>query len=107
MRGDSLGDRLKSNYENRTRYSLPRRTYTVIRVDGKAFHSYTRGCVRPYDEALMSAMDAATMGLCESMQGVCLGYVQSDEISLLLADFADAKTEAWFDGCVQKIASIS
>lgn len=107
MRGDSLGDRMKANYENRTRYSLPRRTCTLIRVDGKAFHSYTRGCARPYDVDLMSAMDAAMQGLCESMQGVCLGYVQSDEISVLLSDFEETKTEAWFDGNVQKIASIS
>ncbi len=46
---DSLGDRMKSRYEDRTRYLLPRRTYTIIRCDGKAFHTFTRGCVRPYD----------------------------------------------------------
>ena len=53
MREDSLGDRMKRSYENRTRFLLPRRTYTLLRVDGKAFHSYTRNCARPYDPELM------------------------------------------------------
>lgn len=33
MKEDSLGHRMKSAYENRTRYSLPRRTYTVLRFE--------------------------------------------------------------------------
>lgn len=32
---DELGTRMKEQYENRTRYFLPRRTYTIIRLDGK------------------------------------------------------------------------
>ena len=39
---DSLGDRMKSDYENRTRYLLPRRTYMIVRLDGKAFHTVRR-----------------------------------------------------------------
>lgn len=53
-RKDPLGDRMKASYENRTRHFLPRRTYTVIRLDGKAFHTYTRGLDRPYDAGLMN-----------------------------------------------------
>ena len=98
---------MKADYENRTRILLPRRTYTVIRVDGKAFHTYTRGCKRPFDEDLMCAMDAAMAGLCESIEGARLGYVQSDEISIIVTDFGSTQTEAWFDGNVQKIASIT
>ena len=104
---DSLGDRMKGQYEHRTRYFLPRRTYTIIRVDGKAFHSYTRGCVEPFDAPLMDAMDRTAMYLCGEMQGSVLAYVQSDEISVLLTDFAKPTTDAWFDGNVQKIASVS
>jgi tRNA(His) 5'-end guanylyltransferase len=98
---------MKSDYENRTRFLLPRRTYTVIRVDGKSFHAYTRGCRRPFDEDLMAAMDAAMIALCENIEGARLGYVQSDEISVILTDFGSPQTEAWFDGNVQKIASIT
>ena len=107
MKRDTLGDRMKADYENRTRFLLPRRTYTVIRVDGKAFHTYTRDCRRPFDEDLMSAMDAAMSGLCTNIEGARLGYVQSDEISIIVTDFGSTQTEAWFDGNVQKIASIT
>lgn len=104
---DSLGERMKGQYEHRARYFLPRRTYTIVRVDGKAFHSYTRGCDTPFDEALMADMDSTARALCEQMQGAALAYVQSDEISVLLTDFAKITTDAWFDGNVQKIASVS
>lgn len=104
---DKIGDRFKENYENRTRYSLPRRTYTIIRVDGKAFHTFTKKCERPFDKDLMEIMDATAISMCESIQGVKMAYVQSDEISLLLTDFEDQNTCAWFDGNIQKMASIA
>lgn len=107
VKGDSLGDRMKAQYENRTRFSLPRRTYTIIRCDGKAFHTLTRGLQKPYDAGLAMAMGAAALALCKEAQGSQFGYVQSDEISVLLTDFADIKTEAWFDGNVQKICSVA
>ena len=104
---DSLGERIKTQYEHRTRYLLPRRTYTVIRVDGKAFHTLTRGCQRPFDAELMVFMDETARAMCEGIQGARLAFVQSDEISVLLSDFDTPTTDAWFDGGVQKIASIS
>ena len=45
--------------------------------------------------------------LCENIQGCKIGYTQSDEISLLLTDFDETLTEAWFDGNIQKIVSVS
>lgn len=104
---DSLGDRMKHNYEDRFRYSLPRRTYTMIRVDGKAFHTYTRGLERPFDIGLIEDMDATAAFLCKNIQGAKLAYVQSDEISVLVCDFDDISTDAWFDGNVQKMASVA
>lgn len=104
---DELGDRMKTYYEDRTRYNLPRRTYTIIRIDGKAFHTYTKGLTRPFDKGLIDDMNETTKFLCESIQGVKFGYVQSDEISLLLTDFDKNTTDAWFDGNIQKMASIS
>lgn len=104
---DALGDRMKEFYENRTRITLPRRTYTVIRIDGKAFHTYTKGLNRPFDVDLIEDMNNTTKYLCERIQGVKLGYVQSDEISLILTDFDNLGTDAWFDGNIQKIVSIS
>ena len=104
---DALGDRMKRQYESRARYLLPRRTYTVVRVDGKAFHSFARHCAKPFDDALMAAMDATAVYLCAHAQGSQWAFVQSDEISVLLTDFDKTTTDAWFDGNVQKIASIS
>lgn len=104
---DSLGDRMKSSYEDRTRYFLPRRTNTIIRIDGKAFHTYTRNLNRPYDEGLMEDMQNTTIALCEDIQGAKFGYTQSDEISLFLTDYDQLGTCAWFDGNIQKIASVS
>ena len=104
---DSLGDRMKEFYENRTRNFLPRRTYTIIRVDGKAFHSYTKGLIRPFDEKLVNDMDETACYMCKNIQGAKFAFVQSDEISILLTDFEGLTTDAWFDGNIQKMASIS
>src|SRR6185503_13990478 len=104
---NSLGDRMKRQYEDRTRVMLPRRTYTIIRVDGKAFHTFTRHCEKPNDKALAHALDGAARRLCEEAQGAQLAYLQSDEISVLLTDFMLPTTDAWFDGNLQKIVSVS
>jgi len=104
-RKDSLGDRMK-RYEETTRFTLPRRTYTILRVDGKAFHSWTRGLTKPYDFELMSYMDTTAVVLCEEISGAQFAYVQSDEISVLAVDFLDVNTQPWFDGNVQKWASV-
>lgn len=104
---DALGDRMKSNYEDRVRYELPRRSYTIIRVDGKAFHTYTKGLQRPFDDDLISDMNHTAIYLCQNIMGARFAYVQSDEISILLTDFETITTEAWFDGNIQKMVSVA
>ena len=104
---DALGDRMKKNYEDRFRYYLPLRTYTILRIDGKAFHTYTRGLKRPFDDGLIADMDATAKYLCENIMGAKFAYVQSDEISIVLTDFEDTKTQAWFDNNLQKMVSIA
>jgi tRNA(His) guanylyltransferase len=104
---DSLGDRMKSHYEDRTRYSLARRSYTVIRADGKAFHTYCRGLERPFDEGFISDMDSTAAAMCSSIMGARLAYVQSDEISVVVSDFDEESTQAWFDNNLQKMCSVS
>lgn len=102
----SLGDRMK-DYEMRSRTFLPRKTNTIIRVDGKAFHTFTKKFKRPFDESLADAMNYTCQKMCENIQGAKMGYVQSDEISILLTDYDDITTDAWFDGQLQKICSVS
>ena len=104
---DPLGERMKGQYEVRSRQLLPRRTYTIIRLDGKAFHTYTRGLNKPFDKDLIDDMDNAVVKILPEIQGAQFAYVQSDEISILLTDFAKENTDAWFDGNVQKIVSVS
>lgn len=104
---DSLGDRMKENYENRSKTYLTRRTPVIIRLDGKAFHTFTRGMKKPYDEILHNTMNETLKYLCENIQGCKLGYTQSDEITLLLTDYDTLTTSAWFDYNVQKICSVS
>lgn len=104
---DDLGTRMKEFYENRTRTYLTRRTNTIIRLDGKAFHTFTKGFQRPYDIGLSNAMDETCRYLCANIQGAKLGYVQSDEISILITDYDDISTDAWFDYNIQKMTSVS
>lgn len=104
---DSLGDRMKENYENRAKTYLVRRTPVIIRLDGKAFHTFTKGMKRPYDAIFHDTMNSTLQYLCENIQGCKLGYTQSDEITLLLTDYDTLTTDAWFDNNVQKICSVS
>ena len=104
---DSLGDRMKEHYENRAKTYLTRRTPVIIRLDGKAFHSFTKGFKRPYDEIFHKAMNNTMKYLCANIQGCKLGYTQSDEITLLLTDYTTLTTDAWFGYGVQKMCSVA
>lgn len=103
---DSLGDRMK-NYENVTRTYLTRRMPVIIRLDGKAFHSFTRGLKKPFDEIFVKSMQDTMKYLCENIQGCVLGYTQSDEITLVLVDYQSRESDAWFDNNIQKMVSVS
>lgn len=104
---DALGDRMKSNFENRTRYYLPRRTYTIIRLDGCHFHTYTRGLQKPFDKGLIEDFDSTIIAMLPEIQGAVFAYTQSDEVSILLTDFETPQTCAWFDGGLQKMCSVA
>ena len=104
---DALGDRMKENFENRARHYFPRRTYILIRVDMRAGHTWTRGLEKPYDKYFMECMDIAAIALCKEAAGAKFAFVQSDEISLLMTDFEDISSQAWFDNCQNKIESIT
>jgi tRNA(His) 5'-end guanylyltransferase len=101
---DELGARMKEYYEDALRIKLPRGTYVVVRVDGRAFHSFTRGLERPYCRRLADALDCAAMALCAETIGCRFAYGQSDEYSFLLTD---SERGLWFDGNMQKICSVA
>ena len=104
---DDLGKRMKVFYEQIPKTRLMRRTPVAIRIDGKAFHTFTKGMKKPFDDILMLSMQETMKFLCENIQGCVFGYTQSDEITLILIDYQTFTTSAWFDYEVQKMCSIA
>ena len=104
---DDLGKRMKEYYEHVYRFGLTRRTPVAIRIDGKAFHTFTRGFQKPFDDVLVKSMQETMKYLCENIQGCKLGYTQSDEITLILTDYDTLTTDAWFGYELQKMCSIA
>ena len=104
---DDLGNRMKTYYEAVPKHRLVRRMPVAIRIDGKAFHTFTRGFQKPFDEVLGNAMVRTMEYLAKNIQGCVFAYQQSDEITLLLIDYQTFETDAWFDYEVQKMCSIA
>ena len=107
IKRDDLGNRMKIFYEEVPKTRLMRRCPVICRIDGKAFHTFTRGFKRPFDDVFIMTMQETAKYLCENIQGCQLAYTQSDEISLLLIDYQRFETSAWFDYEIQKMCSIS
>lgn len=107
MEYKSLGDRMKGAYENKYRFYIPERSPVIIRLDGCHFHSFCRGLKKPFDDIFIKTMQLTMKDLCENIMGCKFGFVQSDEISLLLINYENTKTQPWFDNNLQKIASVS
>lgn len=103
---NDLGRRMKG-YEGVSRFYLTRRMPVIIRIDGKAFHSFTKGFERPFDDVLIESMQETAKYLCRNITGCKLAYTQSDEISLLLEDYDNIATQSWFDNNLQKLVSVS
>jgi len=102
----SLGDRCKE-YEKAAEIYLTRRVPVIIRLDGCAFHTLTRGMNRPFDDNLIECMQRTTQSLVKSIEGCNFGYTQSDEITLLLTDYTRIETCAWFDYRKSKVESVA
>ena len=103
----SLGNRMKQFYENPYRFYLPRRSPMIIRLDMRAGHSFTKGFQRPFDDIFIKSIQETAKYLCENIENVKFSYQQSDEISLLLTDYDNINTQAWFNKNLQKMCSIS
>lgn len=102
---DELGDRMKA-YEAPFDIVIPRRNYMLMRLDGVAFHSFTKGYKRPYDETLVTMMDETAKALCEQISGAEFAFVQSDEISIVVTDFKKIGTQPWFGKRLSKVLSV-
>lgn len=112
---NSLGTRMKT-YESVSRHTLMRRTPVILRLDGKAFHTFTKFITPEHDTSLFNdpfskhlhwVMTQTMQSLCDNIQNARFGYTQSDEISILLTDWTNTNTDQWFDGNLQKITSVA
>lgn len=103
----TLGNRMKEYYENPYRFYLPRRSPMIIRLDMRAGHSFTKGFQRPFDDIFIESIQETAKYLCENIENVKCSYQQSDEISLLLTDYDNVGTQAWFNKNLQKMCSIA
>lgn len=114
MKNDSLGDRMKG-YENVSKNKLMKRTPAIIRIDGKAFHTWTKQLSNvddslndsPFSVKMNQAMAQTTEMLVKNIQNAVFGYTQSDEISILLNDWKTFTTDQWYGNDVQKIVSVA
>lgn len=103
---DSFGDRMKA-YEAVSDVRLMKRCPVIVRIDGRAFHTFTRGFAKPFDDVFSKTMQMTLKSLCENIQGCVFGYVQSDEMTLVLCDYQTYETSAWFDYRLEKVCSLS
>ena len=106
MDKSNIGSRMKE-YERRNQYYLQKRTPVVIRVDGRSFHTFTKGFKRPFDNVLIKTMQETAKYMCENIQGAKFAYVQSDEITIILVDYDTLETDCWFNYRTDKLCSIS
>lgn len=98
-----LGDKHK-RYEAREDQSIMPGIPVIVRLDGRTFHTFTRGLERPYDGAFSGCMVETAKALVKEMHANC-GYTQSDEISLCYLN-PDPEKAMMFAGRVQKIVSL-
>lgn len=102
-----IGKRMKENYENRSNVYLTRRVPVILRLDGKAFHTYTKDLQKPFDDSFIWTIASTMEYLCQNIQGAKFGYSQSDEISILITDYDNLETNAWLDYNTQKMTSVA
>jgi tRNA(His) 5'-end guanylyltransferase len=103
---DSLGDRMKA-YESASSNTLPSRIPLIMRLDGRAFHTYTRKMEKPFDLTFIKRMQETALYLCDEIDGAQIAYIQSDEISIFIHNYKKITTNPWFSNRAQKMVSIS
>jgi tRNA(His) guanylyltransferase len=101
----ALADRCKSFEAAEAGRRAARGTPLLARLDGRAFHTFTRDLRRPYDEAMSRCMIETARYLVQELNAL-VAYTQSDEITLAWFEPADSPTEYPFDGRYQKLASV-
>ncbi len=107
MSKDAIGDRFKNNYEGPARHLLTHRTPVVVRIDGRAFHTFTRDFCKPFDRKLIDMMVLSAIHVFTEMQGCKMAFIQSDEASFILTDYDSFDTQPWFAYNKSKVESVA
>lgn len=101
-----IGNRMKDNYEHPYRIKMPERIPVIVRIDGKAFHTWTKDMERPFDAQMLAWMIKTATYVLEETHTAQVAYIQSDEISILLHGYKKLDTCSYFNNEIQKIASV-
>lgn len=104
MKTDDLGDRMKSYEREETARKFDVMLPIYARIDGRGFSKFTKGMNRPFDAQMTAAMVETTRHLVETTHAV-IGYVQSDEISLVW-QAPSQESSVFFDGKTMKMSSV-
>jgi len=102
----NLAKRIKA-FQAESDYRLPTRGYTILQLDGQAFHTWTKGFEKPFDARFVNAMNETAIEVMKNVSNVRFAFVQSDEINILLTDFERGNTQAYFANRIQKVVSTS
>jgi tRNA(His) 5'-end guanylyltransferase len=94
-------------YEEAYKYALPKRMPVIIRIDGKAFHTYLRSAVKPFDFAVKTGFDETAKVLLDEIDGAVFAYLQSDEINIFLNTYSSLGFSPYLGNEVQKLCSVS
>lgn len=93
--------------EDNDKHFLLKKTPVIIRIDGKAFSNYTKRFERPFDRGFRAIMEQTAFILLQQIQGAVCAYTQSDEISILVTDYAKENSDCWLGYNQQKVVSVS
>lgn len=88
-------------------FRLPENSYIILQLDGKAFHTWTRGLKVPFDSRFVDGMNEVALKVASTVSNIRFGYVQSDEINLVMTDLGSERTQPYHANRVQKIVSTS
>lgn len=99
-----LRQRIDEYRKTSTTRLLPK-TPVIVRVDGRNFSSLTKNLHKPFDDVLHGAMVKMATTLARDMCGAQVAYVHSDEVNILLTDWANEGTCPWYNNNIQRMVS--
>jgi len=95
------------NYLNRSNYSLLSKLPIIIVINGRGFSKSTQLLTKPFDSAFDQCMTSTMLQLCLQVEGATFAYHINDEIILMARNDQTNDTACWYNGHIQKIASIT